>query len=100
MHFPMALQSHLKAGIQIQTRALWLAVICLLSIHGSGLTVSCRAQNSEAAAAQDLTVLELNKPIQRELSGGQKHSYGIAVTQGQYVRIQIKPQSIDLGALL
>jgi tetratricopeptide (TPR) repeat protein len=40
--------------------------------------------------------LEPGKPVERELSGGQSHFYKIAMTSGQYLRITVNQQGIDL----
>jgi len=51
-------------------------------------------------SAQDQIELEPGKPIDRELSGGQRHSYRIALSEGQYIGIEIKQQGIEVGAVL
>jgi CHAT domain-containing protein len=43
-----------------------------------------------------LTPLELSKPIERELSGGQTHSYSISLAAGQYARALVVQRGIDV----
>jgi CHAT domain-containing protein/Tfp pilus assembly protein PilF len=40
--------------------------------------------------------LEPGKPIERELAGGQSHSYQMTLTAGQYVKLVIDQRGIDL----
>ena len=47
---------------------------------------------------QEATTLEPGKSIERELAGGQKHSYQIALSEGQYLRVEISQKGIDVGA--
>jgi CHAT domain-containing protein/Tfp pilus assembly protein PilF len=61
---------------------------------------STQQQSIAAQNTQEITTLELGKPIERELSGGQKHSYEIALTKGQYIRVEIRPQGTDIGVSL
>jgi CHAT domain-containing protein/Flp pilus assembly protein TadD len=42
------------------------------------------------------TVLELNKPIQREIKGGNTHSYQIALSQGQFAEIELEQLGVDI----
>jgi len=47
-------------------------------------------------SAQENVSLEPGKPIERDLSGGQSHFYKIALTSGQYLRISVSQQGIDV----
>src|SRR5262245_23066967 len=40
--------------------------------------------------------LEAGKPIERELAGGQSHSYQIAMIPGQYLQISVAQKGIDV----
>jgi CHAT domain-containing protein/tetratricopeptide (TPR) repeat protein len=44
--------------------------------------------------------LEQNKPIERELAGGQSHSYQFSLDAGQYVKLVIEQRGIDVMAQL
>ncbi len=48
------------------------------------------------SAQTDQTTLELNKPIERELTGGQTHAYSISLTIGQYARAVVIQRGIDV----
>src|ERR1700730_508872 len=47
--------------------------------------------------AQEVTTLEVGKPIERELRGGEKHAYPISLSEGQYIKLVVRSQGIDLG---
>ena len=51
----------------------------------------------EHQTAQEMTALELGKPIERELSAGQKHSYQVSLTEGQFVPVSIRRKGINAG---
>jgi tetratricopeptide (TPR) repeat protein len=44
----------------------------------------------------DTPVLELGKPIERQLAGGQSHSYRIALVSGQYLHMMVEQRGIDV----
>lgn len=54
-------------------------------------------QSAGAQNEQVVTTLELGKPIEREVMGGQKHSYQVVLSQGQYVKVEVKPRGIGIG---
>lgn len=41
-------------------------------------------------------VLELGKTIERQLTGGESHSYSVSLTQGQYLHVVVSQNSIDV----
>jgi len=41
--------------------------------------------------------LELGKPIERQLTGGLSHFYKITMASGQFLRIVVKQQGIDVA---
>lgn len=45
-------------------------------------------------------MLELGKPVERELSGGQKHVYQLALSGGQYATVAVEQHGIDVVAHL
>src|SRR5215470_15151941 len=44
--------------------------------------------------------LEPGKPIERELTGGQSHSYQIAMASGQYMHLVVDQRGIDVVVAL
>lgn len=55
---------------------------------------------SSAQGPDDIITLELGKPIERELAGGQRHKYQIALSDGQYMKVEIREKGISIGATL
>jgi CHAT domain-containing protein/tetratricopeptide (TPR) repeat protein len=55
---------------------------------------------SAVQSAQESNSLEPGKPIQRELSGGQSHSYKITMISSQYLRVVVTQRGIDVAVAL
>src|SRR5262245_37576641 len=52
--------------------------------------------NNAAQGEKDVRALELGKSIERELAGGQTHSYLIALAAGQYLHVVVEQRGIDV----
>jgi CHAT domain-containing protein len=81
---------------------LWILCVCVAQTWASGeAQSSLRSQPQQnTVAAQDtldVTTLELGKPVERELSGGQGHVYRIPVSEGQYLKVEVRPKGTDVG---
>jgi CHAT domain-containing protein/tetratricopeptide (TPR) repeat protein len=62
-----------------------------------------RAQTSSIPAGNpqsELIALDLGKPIDRELRGGEKHSYKVHAEAGQYVHVVVLQEGIDVAVML
>jgi CHAT domain-containing protein/Tfp pilus assembly protein PilF len=73
------------------------AVACL------ALARPVHAQSSSGAAGHpqsEITFLELGKPIEREMRGGEKHSYKVHAEAGQFVRVVAMQKGIDVSVTL
>jgi tetratricopeptide (TPR) repeat protein len=57
------------------------------------------SERSATQSAQQSDSLEPGKPIERELSGGQSHSYKITMISGQYLQVVVAQRGIDVVAL-
>ena len=44
--------------------------------------------------------LEPDKPVEREVAGGQTHTYQITLQAGQFVRVFVEPKSVDVTLML
>src|SRR5215472_17119664 len=53
-------------------------------------------QASSRQNAEDVTTLELGKPLVREIAGSQKHSYQIALARGEYARVVVEQRGVDV----
>jgi Tetratricopeptide repeat len=60
------------------------------------ITSKCNATQS----SQESDSLEPGKPVERELSGGQSHSYKITMISGQYLHVVVAQRGIDVGVAL
>src|SRR5262245_39157708 len=58
------------------------------------------SEHGAAPIAQESISLEPGKPIERELSGGQSHSYKLAMISGQYAHIVVEQRGIDVVVAL
>jgi CHAT domain-containing protein/Tfp pilus assembly protein PilF len=54
------------------------------------------SERSEAQSVQESSSLELSKPIERELSGGESHFYKVTVSSGQFLHIVVRQLGIDV----
>jgi len=79
-----------------------LSRLCCLIRIGFRLfvTVSLLAGSLAAQIDKDALILELGKPVERELRGGQAHSYRILLTSGQYIHIVVDQRGIDVVVAL
>lgn len=60
------------------------------------LLLVCFFTNSIYSQTSEITTLELNKPIEREIKGGQKHLYQITLTENQYAKLIVEQRGIDV----
>jgi CHAT domain-containing protein/Tfp pilus assembly protein PilF len=58
------------------------------------------SERGAAQSSQESISLEPGKPVERELSGGQSHSYMITMISGQYLRIVVEQRGIDVAVAL
>src|SRR5262245_516223 len=58
------------------------------------------SERNAIQSAQESDSLELGKPIQRELSGGQSHSYKIKMISGQYLHVVVAQRGIDVSVVV
>src|SRR6266540_1941108 len=67
---------------------------------GSSLAQSSDGARKAAESAQGTDSLEPGKPVERELSGGQSHSYKITMISGQYLQVVVNQRGIDVAVAL
>ena len=82
--------------------SIWFAVqfsvvpVTSSSVQQSLITPS----NATAQNTPEALKLELGKSVERELAGGQKHSYAIPLVSGDYFKVVFKQHGISIGATL
>jgi tetratricopeptide (TPR) repeat protein len=67
---------------------------------GAAPVQASASERSATQSAQESDLLELGKPIQREISGGQTHSYKITMISGQYLHVVVAQRGIDMAVAL
>lgn len=68
--------------------------------HISGRQTASASQPGTAQAAEATRPLERGKPIERELAGGQVHSYTIDLTPDQFLHAIVEQRGIDVVVTL
>src|SRR5262247_3526312 len=80
---------------------IWVGLSVSPSLWPSSSLVQASAGARRAAqSAQEIDPLEPGKPIERELSGGQSHSYKITMIPGQYLQVVVDQRGIDVAVAL
>ncbi|MDX6444235.1 MAG: hypothetical protein QOH71_1309 [Blastocatellia bacterium] len=69
---------------KLRCPTLWLLLVILL----------CAAQ--AASAQTDLTTLQTGIPVERALTAGQSHTYGITLEQDQFLQLVVDQRGIDI----
>jgi len=67
---------------------------------GSSPARASAPERGAAQSAQKGDSLEPGKGIERELSGGQSHSYKVRMIFGQYLRVVVEQRGIDVAVIL
>src|SRR5262245_32983334 len=78
----------------------WIGLPVVASPPDSLTTQSGNGARGAAQSADEELSLEPGKPVERELSGGQSHSYKITMISGQYLHIVVGQQGIDVAVAL
>jgi CHAT domain-containing protein/predicted negative regulator of RcsB-dependent stress response len=71
-----------------------------LLLDGAPPAQAPASERGAAPSAQECISLEPGKPVEREISGGQSHSYKITLVPGQYLRIEVEQRGIDVAVAL
>ncbi|MCI0352562.1 MAG: CHAT domain-containing protein [Acidobacteriales bacterium] len=69
--------------------------------YGAMLWLSSLAGGSSVYVSQDeISPLEPGRPVERELDGGQTHSYRVSLNAGQYLRVRVDQKGVDVAMTL
>ncbi len=89
--------------LPVSLRVFWLLAFLGVALS-AGWRVDSNAQTDATSQSQTdgapVVTLEVGKPIERELAGGQSHSYQIKLEAGQYLRVVVEQQEIDVTVAL
>jgi hypothetical protein len=90
-----------RCAAHIINLLIWVGLSVSPSLWPSSSPVQASAGERRAAqSAQETDSLEPGKPIERELSGGQSHSYKITMISGQYLQVVVDQRGIDVAVAL
>src|SRR5215510_15647806 len=88
---PQGCGAHSIGWTPLMTNLLWV---------GAPPAQSLASERGAAPSAQESISLEPGKPVERELSGGQSHSYKITMNSGQYLHVVVAQRGIDVAVAL
>src|SRR5690242_5353410 len=71
----------------------------LYSFRRSHLMIDLLRLGAQPCVQESIS-LEPGKPVERELSGGQSHSYKITMASGQYLQVVVEQRGIDVAVAL
>lgn len=72
--------------------------MCVMSLSLLSVTQMTSLANGlvrQTQVTQEPQKLESNKPVEREIAGGESHIYQISLTAGQFVRFRLDQRAID-----
>ncbi|MEW6736719.1 MAG: tetratricopeptide repeat protein [Acidobacteriota bacterium] len=88
-------------------RRVWIATFVLLSLLVMFVSMATTKADQSPSPVQEKVysstepvVLEQGNPIERELTGGEAHSYEIKLTAGQFLYVVVEQKGIDVVAVL
>jgi CHAT domain-containing protein/tetratricopeptide (TPR) repeat protein len=113
-HFPTRILRLAISRFSRYARGRWIARVGLMLLAslplllgtasaigaGSGFVPgqAIAGSSSVGQADNDVRQLEVGKPIERELAGGQHHSYQVTLTPGQFLHVAVEPHGIAVTA--
>src|SRR5690349_2856343 len=82
----------------------WITAIVLPAMALAHTEPVAQSQQNKANAVSegrgDVTKLEVGKPIEREMKGGEAHVYGIKLAVGQYLSAIVDQRGIDVKVMV
>jgi CHAT domain-containing protein/Tfp pilus assembly protein PilF len=64
------------------------------------LTREVKPTHTTGQGEQDVRLLEMGKPIEREMKGGEAHAYQVTLAAGQFLRVLVDQRGIDVVVTL
>ena len=64
------------------------------------LMLGCLGLGVAAQTMQESQPLQAGKPVEREIAGGQSHTYQLKLTTGQFMRVLVEQKGIDIALAL
>jgi len=98
--FVRTLKYVVRRSPQLILRPLFLLWVSFLIQLAPALSVPGQTDNKEKPNTSDVATLELGKPIEHEIRGGERQTYAISLVAGQYLKVVVKATNINLGVEL
>jgi CHAT domain-containing protein len=98
--------SEQRHGFRIRPRQLsrWLMAARLLlvgvALAFAALPRAAAGVSSLRASQNEISPLEYGRPVERELAGGQTHTYQLSLQSNQYIRIAVEQKGVDVTLTL
>ncbi|MGH7596458.1 MAG: tetratricopeptide repeat protein [bacterium] len=89
-----------KHGTRRRFAYLYFGLLLVGALFFPFLTAIAQERADSSRVRQEVHTLELDRPIQRGLKGGEAHLYQINLTAGQYLHVVIDQRGIDVVATL
>jgi CHAT domain-containing protein/tetratricopeptide (TPR) repeat protein len=88
-------------AVHIINLFLWAGLSSSLFLwSGASPVQAIASKRSATQSAQESDSLKHGKPVEREVSGGQSHSYKITMISGQYLNVVVTQRGIDVAVSL
>jgi CHAT domain-containing protein/tetratricopeptide (TPR) repeat protein len=90
-----------RGAVQIINLLLWAGLSASPCLWPGAAPVQANAsERSATQSGQESDSLELGKPVEREISGGQSHPYKVTMISGQYLHVVVAQRGIDIAVAL
>jgi hypothetical protein len=90
-----------RRAVQIINLLLWAGLSASPYLcPGAAPVQAIASERSATQSAQDNDSLEPGKPVEREISGGQSHSYNITMISGEYLHVVVAQRGVDVAVAL
>jgi CHAT domain-containing protein/Flp pilus assembly protein TadD len=98
--FAGTLKHLVRRSPQLILRSFLLISVSFLTQFAQSARVPGQTNNEDKRNTSEVATLELGKPIDREIRGGERQTYAISLVAGQYLKVVVKATNINLGVEL
>jgi tetratricopeptide (TPR) repeat protein len=86
----------------MRTLSVWLILPVAALVLPNSFSLESIAESSLEGTTQEAsvpTLLNLNKAIERNLAGGERHQYQIVIAEGHYIHLKVEQRGVDIVLL-
>lgn len=98
--FARTLKHIVRRSPRLTLRSFLLLSVSFLIQFAATLSVPGQTGNEDKRNTSEVATLELGKPLEREIRGGERQTYAISLVAGQYLKVVVKATNINLGVEL